>query len=80
VTDLAKIRVLLALNQALVRAGFKALRVGASGFLVKSTEPVELIRGVRAVASGDALLSLGSPAAWWPSSPAAPSSRAPARS
>ncbi|MEA2843155.1 MAG: hypothetical protein QOJ69_826 [Actinomycetota bacterium] len=36
---------------------FEALRVGASGFLVKDTEPVELLRGVRAVAAGDALLS-----------------------
>ncbi len=36
---------------------FEALRVGASGFLVKDTEPVELLRGIRAVASGDALLS-----------------------
>jgi DNA-binding NarL/FixJ family response regulator len=38
---------------------FEALRVGASGFLVKDTEPVELIRAVRAVAAGDALLSPG---------------------
>jgi len=36
---------------------FEALRAGASGFLLKDTEPVDLIRGVRAVASGDALLS-----------------------
>jgi DNA-binding NarL/FixJ family response regulator len=36
---------------------FEALRVGASGFLVKDTEPVELIRAVRAVAAGEALLS-----------------------
>jgi DNA-binding NarL/FixJ family response regulator len=36
---------------------FEALRGGASGFLVKDTEPVELLRGVRAVAAGDALLS-----------------------
>ncbi|MGH2541501.1 MAG: response regulator [Ardenticatenaceae bacterium] len=36
---------------------FEALRVGASGFLVKDTEPVDLIRGVQAVARGDALLS-----------------------
>ena len=36
---------------------FEALRAGASGFLVKDTEPVELIRAVRAVAGGDALLS-----------------------
>ena len=42
---------------------FEALRVGASGFLVKNTEPADLIRGVRAVASGDALLSPGDPAA-----------------
>jgi DNA-binding NarL/FixJ family response regulator len=36
---------------------FEALRAGASGFLVKDTEPVELLRGVHAVAAGDALLS-----------------------
>jgi len=36
---------------------FEALRSGASGFLVKDTEPVELLRAVRAVAEGDALLS-----------------------
>jgi DNA-binding NarL/FixJ family response regulator len=36
---------------------FEALRNGASGFLVKDTEPVELIHAVRAVAAGDALLS-----------------------
>jgi DNA-binding NarL/FixJ family response regulator len=36
---------------------FEAIRTGASGFLVKDTEPVELLHGVRAVARGDALLS-----------------------
>ncbi|MEV0967503.1 response regulator [Microtetraspora glauca] len=36
---------------------FEALRNGASGFLVKDTEPAELIQAVRVVASGDALLS-----------------------
>jgi DNA-binding NarL/FixJ family response regulator len=35
----------------------RAIRAGASGFLVKDTEPVELIRAVRVVAAGDALLS-----------------------
>ena len=35
------------------------MRIGASGFLVKDTEPAELLRGVRAVAAGDALLSPG---------------------
>jgi DNA-binding NarL/FixJ family response regulator len=38
---------------------FEALRVGASGFLVKSTEPAELVHAVRVVAAGDALLSPG---------------------
>lgn len=37
----------------------QAIRAGASGFLVKDTEPVELIRSVRVVARGDALLSPG---------------------
>lgn len=37
----------------------QAIRAGASGFLVKDTEPVELIRAVRVVAVGDALLSPG---------------------
>lgn len=38
---------------------FEALRSGASGFLVKDTEPEELLRAVRIVAAGDALLSPG---------------------
>jgi DNA-binding NarL/FixJ family response regulator len=36
---------------------FEALRVGASGFLLKDTEPAELVHAVRAIAQGDALLS-----------------------
>jgi DNA-binding NarL/FixJ family response regulator len=36
---------------------FEAIRDGANGFLVKDTEPEELIRAVRAVVAGDALLS-----------------------
>ncbi|MCU1443044.1 MAG: LuxR family transcriptional regulator [Cryobacterium sp.] len=35
----------------------RAIRAGASGFLVKDTEPTELIRAVRVVASGEGLLS-----------------------
>jgi DNA-binding NarL/FixJ family response regulator len=35
----------------------RALRAGACGFLVKDVEPAELLRGIRAVASGDALLA-----------------------
>jgi DNA-binding NarL/FixJ family response regulator len=38
---------------------FEAIRAGASGFLVKDTEPAELIQAVRVVAAGDALLSPG---------------------
>jgi DNA-binding NarL/FixJ family response regulator len=36
---------------------FDALRAGASGFLVKDTEPAELLHAVRVVHGGDALLS-----------------------
>lgn len=38
---------------------FEALRIGASGFLVKDTAPTALLAGVRAVADGEALLSPG---------------------
>ena len=36
---------------------FEALRSGASGFLLKDTEPVELLRALRVVAAGEALLA-----------------------
>ena len=36
---------------------YQAIRAGASGFLVKDTEPADLIQAVRVVAGGDALLS-----------------------
>ncbi len=38
---------------------FTALRDGAAGFLVKDTEPADLIKAVRVVAAGEALLSPG---------------------
>lgn len=36
---------------------FEALRAGASGFLIKDTEPAELLNAVRVVAHGESLLS-----------------------
>jgi DNA-binding NarL/FixJ family response regulator len=36
---------------------FAALRAGASGFLLKDTPPTEIIRAVRLVAAGEAMLS-----------------------
>jgi len=36
---------------------FEALRAGASGFLLKDTEPDELLQAVRVVAAGEALLA-----------------------
>jgi DNA-binding NarL/FixJ family response regulator len=36
---------------------YDALRAGASGFLLKDVPPEQLVEGIRAVASGDALLS-----------------------
>jgi DNA-binding NarL/FixJ family response regulator len=54
---LAHIRIVILTTFELDEYLFEALRVGAAGFLVKDTEPVELLRGVRAAAAGDALLS-----------------------
>ncbi|MER7007323.1 response regulator transcription factor [Dactylosporangium sp. NPDC000555] len=56
---LADVRIVILTTFDLDEYVFEALRVGASGFLVKDTEPVDLLRGVRAVAAGDALLSPG---------------------
>ncbi|WP_430791367.1 response regulator [Actinoplanes sp. G11-F43] len=55
--ELAATRVVILTTFELDEYVFEALRTGASGFLVKDTEPVELLRGIRAVAAGDGLLS-----------------------
>jgi DNA-binding NarL/FixJ family response regulator len=56
-TALAVTRVVILTTFELDEYVFEALRTGASGFLVKDTEPVELLRAVRVVAAGEALLS-----------------------
>ncbi|MGY1726537.1 response regulator [Geodermatophilus sp. SYSU D01062] len=50
-------RVLVLTTFDLDEYAFAALRAGASGFLVKNAEPAELLRAVRAVARGDAVVS-----------------------
>jgi DNA-binding NarL/FixJ family response regulator len=57
--ELAGTRVVVLTTFDLDEYVFEAVRIGASGFLVKDTEPAELVRAVRAVAGGDALLSPG---------------------
>ncbi|AUH44295.1 response regulator [Streptomyces sp. CMB-StM0423] len=57
--DLAGVRVVMLTTFELDEYVFEAIRSGASGFLVKDTEPEELVRAVRAVVEGDALLSPG---------------------
>ena len=56
---LAGVRVVILTTFDLDEYVFEALRIGASGFLVKDTDPAELVQAVRAVARGDALLSPG---------------------
>lgn len=57
--DLGEVKVLVLTTFELDEYVYEALRAGASGFLVKHTEPTELLRAVRVVAAGDALLSPG---------------------
>jgi DNA-binding NarL/FixJ family response regulator len=54
---LANVRVVILTTFGLDEYIFEAIRAGASGFLVKDTEPGELVQAVRVVASGEALLS-----------------------
>ena len=53
------VRVLILTTFEIDEYVYEALRAGASGFLVKHTEPAELIRAVRVVAAGESLLSPG---------------------
>jgi DNA-binding NarL/FixJ family response regulator len=54
---LADVKVVILSTFDLDEYVFEAIRAGANGFLVKDTEPAELLRAVRVVVSGDALLS-----------------------
>ncbi|MDT0469429.1 response regulator transcription factor [Streptomyces gibsoniae] len=57
--DLQTVKVVMLTTFELDEYVFEAIRSGASGFLVKDTEPEELLRAVRAVVEGNALLSPG---------------------
>jgi DNA-binding NarL/FixJ family response regulator len=50
-------RVIILTTFDLDEYAFAGLRAGASGFLLKDVRPVDLLTGIRAVASGDAVIS-----------------------
>lgn len=51
------VRVIILTTFELDEYVFESLRAGASGFLLKDTEPAELLRAIRVVADGDSLLA-----------------------
>jgi DNA-binding NarL/FixJ family response regulator len=55
--DLAGVKIIILTTFESDEYVYRAIRAGASGFLVKDTEPGDLIQAVRVVARGDALLS-----------------------
>jgi DNA-binding NarL/FixJ family response regulator len=56
---LADVHVVMLTNYGLDEYVFNALRAGASGFVVKDTEPADLLQALRVTMRGDALLSPG---------------------
>jgi DNA-binding NarL/FixJ family response regulator len=54
---LATVHVVILTNYGFDEYVYEALRAGASGFLVKDTEPEDLLHAVRVAARGDALLA-----------------------
>jgi DNA-binding NarL/FixJ family response regulator len=55
--DLAGVKVIMLTTFESDEYVYQAIRAGASGFLVKDSEPADLIQAVRVVAAGDALLA-----------------------
>jgi DNA-binding NarL/FixJ family response regulator len=55
--ELADVKVLILTTFESDDYVFEALRAGASGFLLKDAEPLELLQAVRVIADGQALLS-----------------------
>ncbi|MEU1369073.1 response regulator transcription factor [Streptomyces sp. NPDC005803] len=53
----SRTRVLIVTTFDLDRYAYDGLRAGASGFLIKDALPEELLSGIRAVASGDAVVA-----------------------
>jgi DNA-binding NarL/FixJ family response regulator len=56
---LAGVRILMLTTFDLDEYVYRALRSGASGFLLKDTPPADLLAAIRVVAAGDALLAPG---------------------
>jgi DNA-binding NarL/FixJ family response regulator len=54
---LADVHVVVLTNYGLDEYVFNSLRAGASGFVVKNTEPADLLQALRVTMRGDALLS-----------------------
>jgi len=57
ITEISEARVLILTTYDLDEYVYGALRVGASGFVLKDTRPADLIAAVRVVAAGEALLA-----------------------
>jgi len=55
--DMAGVKVIMLTTFESDEYVYQAIRAGASGFLVKDSEPADLIQAVRVVAGGDALLA-----------------------
>ncbi|WP_410647221.1 response regulator [Amycolatopsis sp. cmx-4-54] len=55
--ELAGVKVLVLTTFDVDEYVYEALRAGASGFLLKDTDPVDLLRALKVVAAGEALLA-----------------------